>query len=169
MWTPRALSLPVCVYVCMCVIFNLAACIQEKQVEEMLRPLEGKCFTYQSATTAAPTPHVFQWCHGGRATVQRGRTGETRMPQVRGTAPPALRLLCCGYVCVQLHKSATHVIKPLVVGAIISSVAPWLIELGVGSGPARQCCCACERVCGRYADAGSWIQAELIRMSLEAA
>eukprot|EP00752_Nemacystus_decipiens_P005748 g5200.t1 len=61
----------------------------EGQVEEMLQPLEGKCFTYSpinpppteedednedeeegDQTTPTAGPFVFQWCHGGAATVR---------------------------------------------------------------------------------------------------
>lgn len=82
----------------------------------MLKPLEGKCFTYSPATTTTTTtdeeegeeareegegqtataslPFVFQWCHGGRATVQ---VEGTRSPKV-GSAGCAGSVLT---VCVQ--------------------------------------------------------------------
>ncbi|CAM9652652.1 unnamed protein product, partial [Ectocarpus sp. 13 AM-2016] len=52
------------------------------EVEEMLGPLESRCFTYLPSTwtegnRTLSKPFVFQWCHKGRSTV---RVEGGRMP-----------------------------------------------------------------------------------------
>ncbi len=64
-----------------CTILSVRA--QESELDGMLQPLEGKCFTLLLPQNTTPDPIVFQWCHKGRATI---RVDGGRIPQVRDMA-----------------------------------------------------------------------------------
>ena len=66
---------------------NLSRRMQERDIEELLGPLESRCFTYFPSERglhfdgngSSPLPFVFQWCHKGRATIRLENNRDRRV------------------------------------------------------------------------------------------